>query len=318
MGILRISLLGSVRIVHDDRRSEVKITPKAKDLLAYLLLHGVRLHARERLMGVFWGDHPQERARSCLSTTLWRLRRALEPEGVPQGTYLVTRPKGYVGFNWESEHWLDVAAFEGQIAPVLTQPIQVVSAVEIQSLESTLHLYTGDLLESYYHDWALREQERLRCLYLDCLEHLMRYYQHHGFHEQSLAYGQQILEHDPLHEEIHREMMRIYLANGQRAMAVRQYDRLCSIMAEEEKDFTPLEETQALYAQALEGDDQCQEQATMPVRRSGLQQAAKQICLIARHLDEVRQRHELIHEQLEQTQLQLRQALQLIERLMEP
>jgi DNA-binding SARP family transcriptional activator len=50
--------------------------------LAYLILYRNRPHSREVLTGIFWGDHPENRARSCLSTALWRLRKALEPRGL--------------------------------------------------------------------------------------------------------------------------------------------------------------------------------------------------------------------------------------------
>ncbi|MFQ6102462.1 MAG: BTAD domain-containing putative transcriptional regulator, partial [Anaerolineae bacterium] len=193
MRVLRISLFGGVRIAHDGQISGMKVTRIVQTLLAYLLLQRHRSHPREVLAGLFWGDHSQERARSCLSTALWRLRRVLEPEGTPRGTYLMTTPAGEIGFNRESDHWLDVAVFEEQVGRVLAKPIHAVEAAGVRELESALQLYRGELLEGFYDDWALRERERLRCLYLNSLAHLMRYYKHHGAYEQSLAYGQQIL-----------------------------------------------------------------------------------------------------------------------------
>ncbi|MFQ5854953.1 MAG: BTAD domain-containing putative transcriptional regulator, partial [Anaerolineae bacterium] len=210
MSILRISLFGDVRIARDDWSSEVRVTRSVQALLAYLLLQRHRVHPREVLAGLFWGDHSENRARSCLSTALWRLRSALEPEGIPRGTYLVRTPAGEIGFNHESDHWLDVAVFEEQAGRVLAQPIDVTESAKVQELENALRLYTGELLEGFYDDWALRERERLRFLYLNSLAHLMHYHKYQGAYEESLAYGQQILQHDPLREEIHREMMRLY------------------------------------------------------------------------------------------------------------
>ncbi|MFQ5343214.1 MAG: BTAD domain-containing putative transcriptional regulator, partial [Anaerolineae bacterium] len=176
MSVLRISLFGSVRLAHDDRPSEMKVTRTVQALLAYLLLQRHRAHPREVVAGLLWDDHSEDRARSCLSTALWRLRCALEPEGIPRGTYLVTTPAGEIGFNHESDHWLDVAVFEEQAGQVQAQPIHTVEAADVQELESVLQLYTGDLLEGFYDDWALRERERLRLLYLNSLAYLMRYY----------------------------------------------------------------------------------------------------------------------------------------------
>jgi DNA-binding SARP family transcriptional activator len=245
MGAVRIYLFGSVRIVHDGRPVETNPTRIVQGLLAYLLLHRHRYHSREVLANLFWGDRREERAaHGCLNTALWRLRRALEPEGIPRGTYLVTTAAGEVGFNRDRDYWLDVEIFESQVGHALAQPLATMGAADVERLEQTLQLYTDDLLEGFYDDWALRERERLRSIYLNGLAHCMDYYRRHGAYEQGLTCGQQILRHDPLREEIHRDMMRLYLNSGQRAMAVRQYETCHAILA---TGIPPMEETEALY-----------------------------------------------------------------------
>ena len=82
MTVLRVFLFGHVRITYADQPAPVKVTPACQALLAYLLLQRQHSHARELLAGLFWSDYSQERARNCLNTTLWRLRRVLEPETV--------------------------------------------------------------------------------------------------------------------------------------------------------------------------------------------------------------------------------------------
>ncbi len=204
MNVLRISLFGYVQMECDSWTSEVKAPPVIQALLAYLLLKRDHYHRREILADLFWSDYDKNRARSCLSTALWRLRRVLEPEGVPKGTYLLTTPTGEVGFNWESAHWVDVVVFEEGVTETLEKPIQMMVTADIQNLEKALNLCTSDLLEGFYDDWAINERERLRQLYSNGLEHLMRYYKHQGAYIQSLACGQQILDYDPLRERLHQ------------------------------------------------------------------------------------------------------------------
>jgi DNA-binding SARP family transcriptional activator len=80
MGVLRIYLFGTVQVSHDGRAdAEARLIHAVQALLAYLLLHRKKAHAREVLGGIFWGEHTDARARSCLSTALWRLRQVLEP-----------------------------------------------------------------------------------------------------------------------------------------------------------------------------------------------------------------------------------------------
>jgi DNA-binding SARP family transcriptional activator len=248
--ILWIKLFGRVKVSHDNWKTEVNITRIVQGLLAYLLLQRNQNHSRDLLAALFWGEQNQEKARGCLNTALWRLRSALEPTGVPHGTFLVSSHFGEVGFNQDSRYWLDVAIFEEQIKDILTTSHHSIKEEEVEKIESVMQLYKGDLLEGFYDDWALRERERLRSLYLNGLAYLMKYEKRHGYYEKGLAYGRQILELDPLREEIHREMMRLYVENGQRALAVRQYKACCDILRAE-LNIQPMEETQALYDQIL-------------------------------------------------------------------
>jgi len=254
MGALRICLLGVMRITHDEWPMETRLSRTVKELLAYLTLFRQRIHAREVLAGLFWGDHSDEKARSCLSTALWRLRKVLEPDEVPKGTYLLTTPTGDIGFNRESEHWLDIEVFEHHGRQILTKPYQALTTGEVHQIETALSLYRGELLEGFYDEWALRERERLRSLYLHSLAHLLQYYRHFKSYEKGLACGHKILDLDPLREEIHREMMRLYYRNGQRALALRQYDN-CRNILEKELGVPPMEETQLLRVRIFKRSD---------------------------------------------------------------
>jgi DNA-binding SARP family transcriptional activator len=250
MDSLRIRLFGNVRVRYAGARSPVKLTHSVQALLAYLLLYRHRAHPREVLAGQFWGDYTEERARSALNTTLWRLRRALSPPGEPPGGFILTTDTGEIGINGHSDYWLDVAAFEQQARRLLAGPVEEARPADVAAMEQSLDLYAGDLLEGFYDDWALRERERLRLLHLQCLAHLMLYHRRQGAYEKSLAWGREILYRDPLREEIHREMMRLYLDSGQRALAIRQYQILSEVLAVE-LGIPPMEETQALYCQMV-------------------------------------------------------------------
>lgn len=250
MNSLRISLFGRMQITHQEQELAGRPSRLAYDLLAYLLLNGRRYHPRERLVNLFWPDHAPNRARNCLSTTLWRLRRRLEPGDTPPGTYLLTSAKGDVSFNWASDHWLDVVVFETELEAVITRPLADVTPQEIDNLATTLDLYSENLLEGVYRDWAVRERERLRQRYLAGQAYLMQYYGNRGVYEKSLTYGQQILSLDPLRENIHRELMRLHWQHGQVPLAVRQYQTCRQVLASQ-LDIAPMTETQALYLQII-------------------------------------------------------------------
>lgn len=303
MSTLRIFLFSGFRMVYGDYSLEIKLTPGIQPLLAYLLLHRQRAHSREKLVDLFWMNHDQDRARGCLRAALCRLRRLLESNGFSAETYLVTTPTGEIAFNLESDCWLDVAVFEKQVSRVLMQPIHAITPADAQELEDALQLYTGDLLEGLYDDWVLWERERLQRLYLNSLIYLLRYYKLHRAYSKGIECGYKILLHDPLREEIHREMMQLYLENGQRALAAHQYET-CRKHLVEELGIQPLEETQALYAQVISEAGQNQVHPGDVWRSACVQQALQEICLGAQRLRDAQQ--------------QLRRAIQLIERVSLP
>ena len=248
MNTLRITLLGSVRLEHGESKQEEKLTATPCALLAFLVLFRQRFHPREVLLNLMWGDLPPERARGCLNTALWRLRRRLEPQGVPSGTYLISTSAGELAFNCMSDYWLDVAAFEEITNHVMHTPPAHAGEKEIYDLENAISLYTGDLLESQYCDWVVQERERLRNLMLDARYYLMNHYQNRQDYPRALAHGAQILSANLLREDVHRQMMRLYNESGQRSMAVRQY-QLCRQALFSELNIEPMPETRLLFEQ---------------------------------------------------------------------
>ena len=247
---LRISLFGHIQIAYQDG-TVASLSPTTQLLAAYLILHRHRCHRRETLTERFWGESDEAHARGCLSSTLWRLRRVLEPEGIPHGTYLLTTPTGdgEIGFNTTSCYWLDIEAFEQYSHQIITQS-EKLSPEQAEKLEQILHLYMGDLLEGIYDDWVLPERERLRQIYLDSLACLMHYHRRVQAYERSLAFGNQILSLEPLREDVQRAVIESYWASGQRALALRQYELCCEVLADE-LGIEPMEETQILYHQIV-------------------------------------------------------------------
>lgn len=274
MDILRVMLFGGVRITHDNWLTEVILPRDIQALLAYLLLQRHRHHSRDVLAGVFWGEYSQERARGSLNTAIWKLKKALEPEEVSPGTYLDNDYPGEIGFNIDSRYWLDIEVFEGEANRILKYPFQALEEPHVVDLENVIELYRGEMLEGFYDNWALWERERLRALYLKSLIYLMQYYGFHKEYEKAIFYGQKILSLEPLMEEIHCEMMRLYMENGERSLALRQYE-ICRSMLSENYGLSPMDETHSLYMQII--SDGKSSRAAISSEQISFDQALKQL-----------------------------------------
>lgn len=293
MKSLCIYLFGTVRLTRDGESAPTSLIHGVQALLAYLVLYRERLHRREVLSGLFWGEHNEARARSCLSTALWRLRQVLEPPGVTRGTYLVVTRGGEIGFNRESDYWLDIAAFEEGVRQLKRASNGLVT--DLAPVEQAFARYSADLLDGFYNEWALRERERLRLLYLDGLARLLECHAAAGNVERALACGTRILEMDPLREEIHREVIRLHLRAGRRALAVQQF-QLCRDLLAAELGVDPMPETQALLQGVAPGSSVM---ASLDLPTAARLQLLGPLQRIARNLDVVRE--------------QVRRAVQLID-----
>lgn len=244
MSALHIHLFGGLQLLRDGRRLPSFPTQKSRALFAFLVMHRERLHPRDVLVGIFWGDRPDAVARKCLRTDIWRVRGVVEPAQDPDASCLRIIGDA-LGFDPHSNHWLDVAEFERCIQAVGSRAGEDLSAEQADLLAYAVEIYRGDLLDGLYDDWCVYERERLRLMYLSALETLMHYHQSRDEWNEAIALGQRLLGVDPLRERVHRDLMRCFLQQGNRAAALKQFSH-CEHLMRAELDVEPMEETRAL------------------------------------------------------------------------
>ncbi len=245
---LRIHLLGPLHVSRGSEPLPGFPTQKSRGLFAYLALNRGRGHSRSTLMGRFWGDSPEGVARKNLRTDLWRIRSVLEPSGVEPGSCLTVH-HDEVALAEKPEPWLDTHAFEAvlDLAARVPDPEE-----QARLLRAALELYRGDLLEGLYHDWCVFERERLRLRFLEALDRMIRHHEARGEWTEAAGYGQRLLAHDPLREQVHRAVIRCHLALGDRAAALRQYEG-CVRFLRDELQAEPAADTRALADEARGG-----------------------------------------------------------------
>jgi DNA-binding SARP family transcriptional activator len=237
---LVVRLLGDLQVEHGASGPAVLISArKARALLAYLALHPGRAHPRDRLTALLWPDVTDAQARQSLRQSLAALRRAL-----PKGGGLVI-DADTVAVD-PSRVDVDVARFEHLVADG-SRP----------RLEQAVALYRGDLLESFhvkapvFEDWLVTERERLRELGRKALATLLAHQTRAGAGEAALHTARRLLTLDPLQEDVHRAVMRLYVAQGQRAAALRQYQSCVGVLRHE-LGVEPEGATKQLYQEILQ------------------------------------------------------------------
>jgi len=246
---LRIELLGRFRVYVGPRvvADDAWRLRKAQSLVKLLALTpGQRLH-REQALDTLWPDLEPVAATNNLHRTLHAIRRALDPD------LAAVTPSPYVRLRGEtltlSPHhapWIDVDAFNEAAGAARRGRDPAV-------FEAALALYAGDLLpDDPYEDWAIGRREQLRDLYLDVLTELAWLRQAREEYDAAIGALEQVVAHEPAHEEAHLGIMRLRALLGQRYQALRQYQQLRDALRRD-LDAAPDRDSQRLYQDILSG-----------------------------------------------------------------
>ena len=187
----------------------------AQRLIAHLSLSG--RPARAAVAGQLWPDVPEDHAHGSLRSALWRVQKA-----VPG---LVEVSGGALGL--AGEVTVDVREFRDWAQNVL-DPHAAVDDVMAPELAPQ-----GELLPGWYDDWVLLERERLRQLRLHALEVLAVKLAGAGRYGEAVHAAYSAMRTEPLRESAHRTVVRVHLAEGNLAEAVRAYDAFRDLLAHE-------------------------------------------------------------------------------------
>lgn len=208
---IRLKLLGGFELACAGRIVVLPLV--AQRLLAFL---GLRPHPvlRSHVAGALWEASPEQRALASLRSTLWRINQ-LDHDLVDAGTTHIALARGVE---------VDL--------PMMASTARALIADHVCSLDDGIDL-ADDLLPDWYDDWVVWERERLRQLRLHALDVLALRLMRAGRHGEAVEVSQTALRDDPLRESSHRILIRVHLAEGNPAEALRQYRMYEHLMGSE-------------------------------------------------------------------------------------
>ena len=250
-------LLGTPRL---EQSSQPVLLSRRKEigLLAYLAF-GRREVSRDTLATLLWPNNDDSHARGSLRRLLSEIRKLLGPDLLPAKDDLV-------GPLDVSRIWTDVDELHSLMARIrLNQRLGIQQArgempegvpsaqTNKELLRQAVDLYRGDFLTGFtlgdcrqFSDWQFQQGEYLRSELCTALERLVQLCEQDTEHAEGITYSRKLVEVDPLNEEAHCALMRLYAASGQRKAALRQYS-LCEKYLQEELGLEPEDTTTELY-----------------------------------------------------------------------
>lgn len=221
----------------------------ARTLVKLLALApGHRLH-REQILETLWPGADPDSALNSFGKALHAARRALEPDLPSRGVSSYLRLTGDILSLEIGQTWIDVDHFERLARTALAG-----QEVDAQAAAAA---YTGELLpEDRYEEWTRERREELAALHRRMLLRLADTLEQQCAYDDAIDRLRQVLQHDPTHEDIQRRLMRLYMLNGSRHQALRQY-QTCRAALCDELGVEPEPATEALHRDilAMQGGD---------------------------------------------------------------
>src|SRR5579859_4957799 len=214
--VWRIELLGGLQATSELATITRFRTRRVALLLAHLAYYRDRSHSREELAYLLWPDEDEEVSRRNLRQALSSLRRHLEPPPLPPGSVLLVNQSA-IRLNPEIVT-TDVADFER----LLVRAGRAESdAEQIECLDAAVAIYRGAMLPGQYEDWVLTERQRLENSHVQALKSLAWLCDRDGRISESISHTLLALGKEPLDEELHTLLIRLYLESGRPAHALK-------------------------------------------------------------------------------------------------
>lgn len=205
-------------------------------LLTYLALESPV--PRDRLLAVFWGERPEERARHSLSQALYALKRELGEECLQVSGDQIALRSGAVR--------VDAQGFR--------------AAVEAGEWDRALELYRGPFLDGFYlpdtpefEDWQARMRARLARLARRAFSRVIESRAERDDLPAALSAAWRWAELEPTEDEAQHALITLLARAGNRSAALKQYESYRERL-ERELGVEPLEATQRLIERIRAGE----------------------------------------------------------------
>ena len=250
---IEVRLFGTFQVSCDGQLVESWQGQKCARLVRYLFAQAPRQIGREALAELFWPDADTEVARRGLHQAIYKIRRSLRHAGCT-GSGILYVNETY-GIDPSLDHVSDIGEFERLADAARDAERQGVERAAFDALQAAVAWYRGDLLEDSPHEeWTLYERDRLRLRYVEIANRLAEILLGQGEHEGALAVSQRLLTHELADESAHRRVIRCFVHQGQRSLAIRQY-QICTEALDRTFGVVPAPETTRLYEDLIASED---------------------------------------------------------------
>lgn len=210
----------------------------------FFFLVDTPLVTRDKIFSVFWPRLETKEATNVFHVTKRKIGERLTTTVGDGSEYELTAYSA--GFYSPSKNIIrsyDVAEFEQSIQQAENSDDE---QEQFQAYQRAVYLYKGDFLTTVEHPWAKERRAKLKEMFINALISMGRLHKKHNEHENALNALNRVVRIAPHREDVHRDIMQIYVKLSRPNDAVMQYRNLEKRLKEED-GLPPAKETRALF-----------------------------------------------------------------------
>ncbi|MFU0826326.1 MAG: Stage 0 sporulation A-like protein [Lachnoclostridium sp.] len=221
---LTVNCLGNLEVKGKNGETVQFTSSKSSELMAYLILHRGRFVSKWKIIeDIFPGMQPQN-AETYLNTTIYKLRKALEPHGMK--SIIISAEESYkIDL---TEIYIDMFDFENRILKI--KEFSESNQEEAMNIEK---MYQGEVFGEKDYQWCLPEKERITEIYFSFSKRLVKYFIDSSQLTQALYITKKLINFNNIDEEINCLLMKIYALQKNRDLLTRQFNRYSSVLKKE-------------------------------------------------------------------------------------
>lgn len=220
----------------------------------YLAAHRARPIGRAELASAIWGDEPPTEMDSALNAILSKLRRALRRAGLEPPHAAILGASGSVELRLPAETWIDIEEAANAVDEAEGALRRGDHAAAWAPANIAVTVGRRPLLSELEAPWIEGRREALRALRVRAIECLAEVSRANGEASLAIQYATELLEVEPFRETAYQRLMRLHAESGNRAEALRVFER-CRGVLREELGASPSPQTEAVFLEILRDGD---------------------------------------------------------------
>jgi DNA-binding SARP family transcriptional activator len=244
--VLRIYLTSQVRIEHDEILIGERALPgrQGRVVLALLVAERDRPVTRDELAEELWLDTPPAAWEKAVMAVISKLRAALRRASI--GDAALETSFGCYQLHLPADTWVDIEAAADAVHRAETALAAGDPRAAYPWAYVAYHVCRRPFLAGEDGPWVRRKRIQLREVHLRALDCTVECAAANGELAEAIQAAEDALAIEPFRETTYQRLMRVHAAAGNRAEALRAYQRCRAVLAEE-LGVPPTPETETVY-----------------------------------------------------------------------